>query len=150
MEALVSQSIRRALFKAKGLPDPGPTPSVEMTQLTILIPRKVAKAIDELHAFVESHFPSRNDFLEELLREGLGVALQSQKEAIAALEAMQREEARPAIEVETDHRPAEIINNPALEPQERERISARLRALRGEPVGAVAVERASKPDVPEA
>jgi hypothetical protein len=117
----LSQSIRRALYRAKGLPDPGPTPSVEMTQLTILIPREVAKAIDDLHEFVTREFPSRNDFLEELLKEGLRSALQAQQEALAAMAAQQKEEARPAIEV----------TNPGLEPAEAAKISARLQALRG-------------------
>ncbi len=79
----MSQSKRRALFVRQGLPDPGPTPSVEMTQLTVLLPRKVAAALDELHALVAKHYPSRNDFLQDVLRAGLQTALEAQREAVA-------------------------------------------------------------------
>lgn len=128
----MSQSIRRALYRAKGLPDPGPTPSVAQTQLTILVERPLVEAIDGLHALVEKHFESRNDFLVELLNEGLRSAAQAATEAAAALAAQQEQEARPAIE----------IVNPALAAGEAERISARLRALRGEGLaGPSAVER---------
>lgn len=142
----MSQSIRRAMYRAKGLPDPGPTPSVDMTQLTILVPRSIAKALDDVHEFVSKDFPSRNDFLEEILKEGLRSAIQAQKEALEALAAREAEEAKPAIEVD-DARPKEVIVNPALEPAERERISARLRALRGESVAVAprAQERAGNP-----
>src|SRR5581483_5592595 len=81
--SVMSQSKRRALFVRQGLPDPGPTPSVEMTQLTVLLPRKVAAALDELHALVAKHYPSRNDFLQDVLRAGLQTALEAQREAVA-------------------------------------------------------------------
>ncbi len=116
----MSQSIRRALYLANGLPYPGPTPAVDPMQLTILIPRQMNEAINSLSDFVAKEFPFHNDFLVELLSEGLRSAAQAALEAQQALEAKKTESNRPAIE----------IVNPGLEPGEAARISARLQALR--------------------
>lgn len=67
----MSQSKRRAQYRAKGLPDPGPTPTVEMAQIAVVLPRAMADAIDRLHATVQQALPSRNDFLVGLIATGL-------------------------------------------------------------------------------
>lgn len=134
----MSQSIRRALYRAKGLPDPGPTPSVAQIQLTILVERPMVKVIDDLYEFVTKHFPSRNDFLVTLLQDGLSGALQAKVEAEDAALRAQAADSAPSIEVD---RPALEIVNPGVDPVEGAKISARLRALRGDGGGPSAVER---------
>lgn len=122
----MSQSIRRALYRAKGLPDPGPTPSVEQTQLTILLDRELVKKIDELADFLVKQFPSRNDLLVELLKEGLRSAAQ------AALEAEQAMQQRAVPDIAVDRTAETEVVNPGLSIEERAEMSARLRALRGQ------------------
>jgi len=123
------------MFKAKGLPDPGPTPSVDRVLISVLVPKRVAQAIDELHEFVVKEFPARSDFMEELLKEGLRSAAQAQQEALAAaLQAKQAPVTEPDTVVDAEGRPALVVTNPGLDPVEAVKISDRLRALRGEGV----------------
>lgn len=124
----MSQSIRRALYRAKGLPDPGPTPSVEMTQLTILVERELAKKVDELHEFLIKQFPSRNDLLLELLKEGLRSAAQA---ALEAERAMQQTKT-PDIQMDPPKVHDLTVENVGIPAEERKAISSRLAALRGE------------------
>jgi hypothetical protein len=121
----MSQSIRRALYRAKGLPDPGPSPSMMLTELRILVETPLAKAIDELHEMVSKEMPSRNDYLVELLKEGLRGA------AEAGIEA-QRELAERQHPDHVEPRPSIEITNPGIPAEERDAISSRLRSLRGE------------------
>jgi hypothetical protein len=125
----VSQSIRRALYRSKGLPDPGPSPSVEQVQLTVLIPKLLAKAIDDLADYLSTQFPSRNDLILALLEDAIQSAAQAAADAQAKKDELDRIAAEPAIA--TTPRPIEV-DNPALTVQERGEMSARLRALRGE------------------
>jgi hypothetical protein len=115
---------RRAQARWKGIPDPGPTPPVELTQLVIVIPRKVAEAIDELHKLVEKHYPHRNDFLEDLLKEGLKSALQAQQAAIAQMQV-------DALAAQEATRPEQLVQL-ATEVPKLSDISARLKMLRGD------------------
>lgn len=104
--------------------DPGPQPKVELTAIEIVIPRKVAEAIDELHLLVEKHYPHRNDFLEDLLKEGLKSALQAQQAAIAQMQA-------DALAAQGE-KPEALIQIATAIPPGMQEASARLRALRGE------------------
>lgn len=103
--------------------DPGPMPKVELTKLEILIPRSVAGAINDLHEFVIKQYPSRNDFLEDLLKEGLKSALQAQQAAIAQMQADQ---------LAAQHVEEPLVQLATVIPKGMEDASARLRALRGE------------------
>ena len=87
---------------------------------------KLVKKIDELADFLVKQFPSRNDLLAELLKEGLRSAAQAALEAEQAM----AQAAKPAIAVE---QPAEVeVVNPGLSMEQRAEMSARLRALRGQ------------------
>lgn len=138
----MSQSIRRALYREKGLPDPGPSPSVEQVQLTVLVPKFKAEAINGLHDMLVKHFPSRNDLINELLDAGLREAAQAaaeaqaikeQQAAVAAIVAEEADKVRPVESADpASDRPSLIITNPGLDPAEAAKISARLQALRGQ------------------
>lgn len=121
----MSQSIRRALYRAKGLPDPGPTPTSMLTEFTIVVEREVGRMIDELHEQVQKHFGSRNDFLVELLKEGLRGAADAAAEVAQAKAEIAKLDHSPRL-------PSIEITNPAIEAKERDAISSTLRMLRGE------------------
>ncbi len=89
-------------------------PPANLTLLEILIPTPVAKAINELHELVVKHYPSRNDFLEDLLKAGLQTAVEAQREAVAQMQA------------------DALVQLATVIPEGMQDASARLRALRGE------------------
>lgn len=129
----MSQAIRRALYRAKGLPDPGPTPSVEQVQFTVLVSKFMGAAINDLADMLHVQFPSRNDLIVALLEDGLRSAAQAAAEAQAIKEAIAAE-VKPDIEVDVDanaDRPTlEIVPKEGVTPAEAAQISARLQKLR--------------------
>lgn len=75
-----------------------PPKYVMLREFVIVVPKKVGDAIDQLYKFVADHYPTRNDFLEDLLREGLRSGLEAQMQAQAQLmmEQAQAEQAKKA------------------------------------------------------
>ncbi len=102
--------------------DPGPQPKVELTAIEIVIPRRVAVAIDELHQLVEKHYLHRNDFLGDLLKEGLKSAVQAQQAAVAQMQA-------DALAAQAKEAEGNLIQ--LATERDMKEASARLRALRG-------------------
>jgi hypothetical protein len=80
-------------------------------ELTILVPKHVGEIIDQLYELVKKHYPHQNDFLEDLLKEGLKSALDAQRAAQAALmEAAEADMAQQSkIEI-ADRIPANIVD----------------------------------------
>lgn len=139
----MSQSIRRAVYRAKGLPDPGPTPTHMYREFSLVVEKPLGDTIDTLYELVQRHFESRNDFLIELLKEGVTVA------HTAALDAAREQQAREPGGEKADTKVVGglDITNPDIPAGERDAISSRLRMLRGEDLreaaGAIVNERAS-------
>lgn len=103
-------------------PDPGPQPAVKLSRIEIILPSEIVGAINELYEFVDRHFASRNEFLVELLQEGVKVAALAQR---AAQEAMERQAQAAVVEP--------LVQLATHVPAGMKDASDRLRALRGEP-----------------
>lgn len=82
------------------LPVPEKIAPAKLTDLHILVPTDMAGHINDLHSYIGKRFPTRNDFLVELLASGLTVAATALQEA---LEAKKAREAPPSVEANLNH-----------------------------------------------
>lgn len=86
-----------------GLAPPPAVAPVRITDLHILVPTEMAGHINDLNNYVGHRFPTRNDFLVELLASGLAVAAQAMREALAEKNKQTYAKAQATIENNPEH-----------------------------------------------
>lgn len=102
-----------------------------LVSLTILTEKEVGVATDGLYEFMKKHYVTRNDFLNDVFKEGLRSCFAAQKAAAAEL---QRREIEAAAEKDQANNMVQLVPRmPAELPTGMAEASARLDALkRGE------------------
>lgn len=82
-------------------------PIVNTVLETVILPKTVSEGITKLWDFLKKHYPSRHDFLVELIREGLASAMQARDEAEARRQMREAQKANESRLVLTPQEAAE-------------------------------------------